>query len=94
MPKNVHKLCVWCQALVEAAADAAEEEERRLQTQTELQDRYLRDLERERLVRLRHFGRVAGSSQVDEITSCFWRVCAGIYCNFDGQGNIIKRNSS
>uniref|UniRef100_H3D898 Switch-associated protein 70 n=1 Tax=Tetraodon nigroviridis TaxID=99883 RepID=H3D898_TETNG len=39
------------QALEEAAADAAEEEQRRLQTQTELQDRYRTDLERERLVR-------------------------------------------
>lgn len=43
-------VCVWSQALEEAAADAAEEEQRRLQTQTELQDRYRSDLERERLV--------------------------------------------
>lgn len=40
------------QALEEAAANAAEEERRRLQTQTELQDRYKMDLEREKLVRL------------------------------------------
>lgn len=47
-------VCVWAQALEEAAADAAEEEKRRLQTQTELQDRYRMDLEREKLVRLCH----------------------------------------
>lgn len=40
------------QALEEAAANAAEEEERRLQTQTELQDRYKMDLEKEMLVRV------------------------------------------
>lgn len=40
------------QALEEAAAQAAEEERRRLQTQTELQDRYRTDLEKEKLVRL------------------------------------------
>ncbi|TWW76074.1 Switch-associated protein 70 [Takifugu flavidus] len=39
------------QALEEAAANAAEEEQRRLQTQTELQDRYRTDLEKEILVR-------------------------------------------
>uniref|UniRef100_A0A3Q0QPI4 Switch-associated protein 70 n=1 Tax=Amphilophus citrinellus TaxID=61819 RepID=A0A3Q0QPI4_AMPCI len=38
-------------ALEEAAANAAEEEKRRLQTQTDLQDRYRRDLEREKMVR-------------------------------------------
>uniref|UniRef100_A0A674P2A5 Switch-associated protein 70 n=1 Tax=Takifugu rubripes TaxID=31033 RepID=A0A674P2A5_TAKRU len=38
-------------ALEEAAANAAEEEQRRLQTQTELQDRYRTDLEKEILVR-------------------------------------------
>ncbi|XP_045885964.1 switch-associated protein 70-like, partial [Micropterus dolomieu] len=38
-------------ALEEAAADAAAEERRRLQTQTELQDRYRMDLEREKMVR-------------------------------------------
>ncbi|KAM9854993.1 switch-associated protein 70b [Aulostomus maculatus] len=38
-------------ALEEAAANAAEEERRRLQTQTELQDRYRVDLEREKMVR-------------------------------------------
>uniref|UniRef100_A0A8C5FKD0 Switching B cell complex subunit SWAP70b n=1 Tax=Gadus morhua TaxID=8049 RepID=A0A8C5FKD0_GADMO len=38
-------------ALEEAAARAAEEERRRLQTQTELQDRYRTDLEREKTVR-------------------------------------------
>lgn len=47
-------VCVWAQALEEAAADAAQEEKRRLQTQTELQDRYRMDLEREKLVRLCH----------------------------------------
>lgn len=47
-------VCVWAQALEEATADAAEEEKRRLQTQTELQDRYRMDLEREKLVRLCH----------------------------------------
>lgn len=39
------------QALEEAATNAAEEEQRRLQTQTELQDRYQTDLEREQMVR-------------------------------------------
>ncbi len=39
------------QALEEAATNAAEEERRRLQTQTELQDRYRMDLEREKMVR-------------------------------------------
>ncbi|KAM6937586.1 switch-associated protein 70b [Xenentodon cancila] len=39
------------QALEEAAANAAEEEKRRLQTQTDLQDRYRMDLEREKMVR-------------------------------------------
>lgn len=43
-------LLLFWQALEEAAANAAEEEKRRLQTQTELQDRYRRDLEREKLV--------------------------------------------
>ena len=38
------------QALEDAAANAAEEERRRLQTQTELQDRYRNDLEREKMV--------------------------------------------
>ncbi|XP_053742566.1 switch-associated protein 70b [Synchiropus splendidus] len=38
-------------ALEEAAANAAEEERRRLQTQTELQDRYQMDLEKEKMVR-------------------------------------------
>uniref|UniRef100_A0AAY5L9N8 Switch-associated protein 70 n=1 Tax=Esox lucius TaxID=8010 RepID=A0AAY5L9N8_ESOLU len=37
--------------LEEAAANAAEEERRRLQTQTELQDRYRMDLEKEKMVR-------------------------------------------
>ncbi|XP_026030843.1 switch-associated protein 70b [Astatotilapia calliptera] len=46
-----HELENMRKALEEAAADAAEEEKRRLQTQTELQDRYRRDLEREKLVR-------------------------------------------
>lgn len=46
-------ICLPCgQALEEAAAQAAEEERRRLQTQTELQDRYRMDLEKEKLVRL------------------------------------------
>ncbi|XP_072291027.1 switch-associated protein 70b isoform X2 [Eucyclogobius newberryi] len=38
-------------ALDEAAANAAEEERRRVQTQTELQDRFRSDLEREKMVR-------------------------------------------
>lgn len=38
------------QALEDSAANAAEEERRRLQTQTELQDRYKMDLEREKMV--------------------------------------------
>ncbi|KAM9807836.1 switch-associated protein 70b [Neosynchiropus ocellatus] len=38
-------------ALEEAATNAAEEERRRLQTQTELQDRYQMDLEKEKMVR-------------------------------------------
>ncbi|KAL4005390.1 hypothetical protein ACER0C_005103 [Sarotherodon galilaeus] len=46
-----HELENMRKALEEAAANAAEEETRRLQTQTELQDRYRRDLEREKLVR-------------------------------------------
>lgn len=46
-----HELENMRKALEEAAANAAEEEKRRLQTQTELQDRYRRDLEREKLVR-------------------------------------------
>lgn len=41
---------LFVQALEEAAAEAAEEERRRLLTQTELQDRYRTDLEREKLV--------------------------------------------
>uniref|UniRef100_A0A3Q4HD50 Switch-associated protein 70 n=1 Tax=Neolamprologus brichardi TaxID=32507 RepID=A0A3Q4HD50_NEOBR len=45
-----HELENMRKALEEAAANAAEEEKRRLQTQTELQDRYRRDLEREKLV--------------------------------------------
>lgn len=45
-------LFMFWQALEEAAANAAEEEQRRLQTQTELQDRYRVDLEREKMVRL------------------------------------------
>lgn len=39
-----------CQKLEEAAANAAEEERRLLQTQTEQQDRYRVDLEREKMV--------------------------------------------
>lgn len=38
------------QALEDSAANAAEEERRRLQTQTELQDRYKMDLEKEKMV--------------------------------------------
>lgn len=40
----------FVQALEEAAAYAADEEKKRLQTQTELQDRYRMDLEREKMV--------------------------------------------
>ncbi|XP_029909122.1 switch-associated protein 70b [Myripristis murdjan] len=49
-------------ALEEAAANAAEEERRRLQTQTELQDRYRMDLEREKMVRQRMEEQVAQKS--------------------------------
>ncbi|XP_044048337.1 switch-associated protein 70b isoform X2 [Siniperca chuatsi] len=49
-------------ALEEAAADAAEEERRRLQTQTELQDRYRMDLEREKMVRQQMEEQVAQKS--------------------------------
>ncbi|XP_008292682.1 switch-associated protein 70b [Stegastes partitus] len=49
-------------ALEEAAANAAEEEKRRLQTQTELQDRYRTDLEREKMVRQQMEEQVAQKS--------------------------------
>uniref|UniRef100_A0A8D3B8N3 Switch-associated protein 70 n=1 Tax=Scophthalmus maximus TaxID=52904 RepID=A0A8D3B8N3_SCOMX len=49
-------------ALEEAAANAAEEERRRLQTQTELQDRYRVDLEREKTVRQQMEEQVAQKS--------------------------------
>ncbi|KAM3608526.1 uncharacterized protein V6R79_000515 [Siganus canaliculatus] len=49
-------------ALEEAAANAAEEERRRLQTQNELQDRYRMDLEREKLVRQQMEEQVAQKS--------------------------------
>ncbi|XP_062245931.1 switch-associated protein 70b [Platichthys flesus] len=49
-------------ALDEGAAHAAEEERRRLQTQTELQDRYRMDLEREKLVRQQMEEQVAQKS--------------------------------
>ncbi|XP_056243275.1 switch-associated protein 70b [Seriola aureovittata] len=49
-------------ALEEAAANAAEEEKRRLQTQTELQDRYRMDLEREKMVRQQMEEQVAQKS--------------------------------
>uniref|UniRef100_A0A3P8UT08 Switch-associated protein 70 n=1 Tax=Cynoglossus semilaevis TaxID=244447 RepID=A0A3P8UT08_CYNSE len=49
-------------ALEEAASDAAEEERRRLQTQTELQDRYRMDLEREKMVRQQMEKQVAQKS--------------------------------
>ncbi|XP_071382096.1 switch-associated protein 70b isoform X2 [Centroberyx affinis] len=49
-------------ALEEAAANAAEEERRRLQTQTELQDRYRTDLEREKMVRQQMEEQVAQKS--------------------------------
>ncbi|KAJ8344026.1 hypothetical protein SKAU_G00313550 [Synaphobranchus kaupii] len=48
--------------LEEAAAEAAEEERRRLQTQSELQDRYRTDLEREKLVRQQMEEQVAQKS--------------------------------
>lgn len=57
------------QALEEAAANAAEEEQRRLQTQTELQDRYRTNLEKEILVRV--CARVRAWQDVS--TSCLWR---------------------
>ncbi|XP_056137534.1 switch-associated protein 70b [Lampris incognitus] len=49
-------------ALEEAAANAAEEERRRLQTQTELQDRYKTELEREKMVRQQMEAQVAQKS--------------------------------
>lgn len=49
-------------ALEESAANAAEEEKRRLQTQTELQDRYRMDLEREKMVRQQMEEQVAQKS--------------------------------
>ncbi|XP_018549081.1 LOW QUALITY PROTEIN: switch-associated protein 70-like [Lates calcarifer] len=49
-------------ALEESAANAAEEERRRLQTQTELQDRYRMDLEREKMVRQQMEEQVAQKS--------------------------------
>ncbi|XP_068579014.1 switch-associated protein 70b [Cebidichthys violaceus] len=49
-------------ALEEAATNAAEEEQRRLQTQTELQDRYQMDLEREKMVRMKMEEQVAQKS--------------------------------
>uniref|UniRef100_A0A672HHN9 Switch-associated protein 70 n=1 Tax=Salarias fasciatus TaxID=181472 RepID=A0A672HHN9_SALFA len=49
-------------ALEDAAANAAEEEKRRLQTQAELQDRYRTDLEREKLVRQQMEEQVAQKS--------------------------------
>lgn len=49
-------------ALEEAATNAAEEEQRRLQTQTELQDRYKTDLEREKTVRKKMEEQVAQKS--------------------------------
>ncbi|XP_036390849.1 switch-associated protein 70-like [Megalops cyprinoides] len=48
--------------LEEAAANAAEEERRRLQTQSELQDRYRMDLEREKMVRQQMEEQVAQKS--------------------------------
>ncbi|KAJ8249281.1 hypothetical protein GJAV_G00233130 [Gymnothorax javanicus] len=48
--------------LEEAAAVAAEEEKRRLQTQSELQDRYQTDLEREKMVRQQMEEQVAQKS--------------------------------
>ncbi|XP_059191912.1 switch-associated protein 70b [Centropristis striata] len=49
-------------ALEEAANNAADEERRRLQTQTELQDRYRTDLEREKMVRQQMEEQVAQKS--------------------------------
>ncbi|XP_036962300.1 switch-associated protein 70b [Acanthopagrus latus] len=49
-------------ALEDSAANAAEEERRRLQTQTELQDRYKMDLEREKMVRQQMEEQVAQKS--------------------------------
>ncbi|KAK5901764.1 hypothetical protein CesoFtcFv8_007092 [Champsocephalus esox] len=50
-------------ALEEAAAKAAEEERKRLQTQTELQDRYIVDIEREKIVRQQMEEQVAQKSE-------------------------------
>ena len=63
------------QALEESAASAAEEERRRLQTQTELQDRYRMDLEREKMVRrpfvIYQCIRTSGGATNTNATSCF-----------------------
>ncbi|KAI9547561.1 Switch-associated protein 70 [Dissostichus eleginoides] len=54
---------VGAHALEEAAAKAAEEERKRLQTQTELQDRYIVDIEREKIVRQQMEEQVAQKSE-------------------------------
>ncbi|XP_037109982.1 switch-associated protein 70b isoform X1 [Syngnathus acus] len=57
-----HELEDMRKALEEAAAKAAEEEQRRLQTQVDLQDRYRVDLEREKMVRQQMEEQVAQKS--------------------------------
>ncbi|XP_061898829.1 switch-associated protein 70b [Entelurus aequoreus] len=57
-----HELEDMRKALEEAAATAAEEERRRLQTQADLQDRYRLDLEREKMVRQQMEEQVAQKS--------------------------------
>ncbi|XP_061629998.1 switch-associated protein 70b isoform X1 [Phyllopteryx taeniolatus] len=57
-----HELEDMRKALEEAAANAAEEERRRLQTQADLQDRYRVDLEREKMVRQQMEEQVAQKS--------------------------------
>ncbi|XP_057693694.1 switch-associated protein 70b [Corythoichthys intestinalis] len=57
-----HELEDMRKALDEAAANAAEEERRRLQTQADLQDRYRVDLEREKMVRQQMEEQVAQKS--------------------------------
>ncbi|XP_051916516.1 switch-associated protein 70b [Hippocampus zosterae] len=57
-----HELEDMRKALEEAAANAAEEERQRLQTQADLQDRYRVDLEREKMVRQQMEEQVAQKS--------------------------------
>ncbi|XP_034085497.1 switch-associated protein 70b [Gymnodraco acuticeps] len=70
-------------ALEEAADKAAEEERKRLQTQTELQDRYIVDIEREKIVRQQMEEQVAQKSE--ELEQYLQRVkeMEGMYCQLE-----------